>query len=338
MNRKILIVNVNWLGDVLLSTAAIRAIKKSYPRSFLACMVVERCVEVLENNPYLDEIIIFDETALHKGIIAKIKFTQELKKKNFDIVFLFHRSFTRTLITFLSGIPERVGYYTKKRGFLLTKKIELPNKGIHRLEYYLNIITSCGIKSDGKYCDFFISDHDKKYASEFFKNENIQDNDFIVVINPGGNWQPKRWPEENFAQLCQRLIQELKAKIIISGSSKDITLANRIVSLMRSRPMISAGKTTLKQLGALMQRSDLVISADSGPMHIAAAVGVDLIALFGPTSDSVTGPIGKGKIAVIKKDINCKIPCYESHCQKGYLCMRNITVEDVFEKVKEFRD
>ena len=337
MNKKILVVNVNWLGDVLLSTAAIRAIKKANPDSHLACMVVERCVEILEDNPYLDEIIVFDEKKAQKGFIAKIRFIKELKKKEFDIVFLFHRSFTRTLIALLAGIPERIGYYTPKRSFLLTKKIKPINKDVHRLDHYLGIVQACGINSDGRNYELFVSEDDRKYAAELLKKEGVQDKDFVVVINPGGNWQPKRWPKDVFAKLSDRLANELKAKIIISGAAKDIILANQIAGQMTAKPIILAGKTTLKQLGALMQQVKLVVSADSGPMHIAAGVGANLVALFGPTSPLITGPIGKGKIKVIHKDIGCNIPCYKLNCRDSR-CMREISVEEVFEKVKEFRN
>ncbi len=335
--KRILIINVNWLGDVLLSTASIRAIKKAYPESYLACMVPSRCVEVLKGNPYLDEVVVFDEKATHRGLIAKINFIKELKKKKFDIVFLFHRSFTRALIAFLANIPERVGYYAKKRGMLLTKKIIPPEEEMHRLAYYLNIVESYGVKSNGKYYEFFINDDDREYVDSQLKKLGVDRNDFVVVVNPGGNWQPKRWPKENFANLSDRLISELGAKIIISGADKDITLANDISNLMKSKPIILAGKTNLKQLGALMEAADLVISADSGPMHIAAAMGTDLIALFGPTKTSLTGPLGKGRIAIIQKDVACKIPCYKVDC-KDNRCMEEISVEYVLKEAKKFRE
>lgn len=337
MQKRILIANVNWLGDVLMSTASIRAIKKAYPDSYLACMVPKRCVEVLSGNPNLDEIIVFDEKDTHKWIFAQIKFILELKKKKFDIVFLFHRSLTRALIVKLAGIPERVGYYTKKRAWLLTKAIAQPDSSIHRLDYYFNIVGSYGIKSDGRYYEFFISDNDREFIDKKLKESGVSKEDFVVVINPGGNWQPKRWPKENFAALSDRLINELGAKIIISGADKDISLANEISEMMLIKPIILAGATNLKQLGALMEAADLVISADSGPMHIAASMGTDLIALFGPTKATLTGPLGKGKIATIQREAGCEIPCYVKNCPQNR-CMEAISVEYVFKEAKKFRD
>jgi len=319
-----------------MSTASIRAIKKAYPESYLACMVPKRCVEVLSGNPNLDEIIVFDEKDTHKWLFAQIRFILELKKKKFDIAFLFHRSFTRALIPFLAGIPQRIGYCTKKRGMLLTRKIALPQDDIHRLDYYLNIPESYGVKSDGRYYEFFISDDDREFIDIKLKELGVKKNDFVVVINPGGNWAPKRWPKGNFAALSDRLINELGAKIIISGADKDVELANEISAMMLTKPLILAGKTNLKQLGALMESADLVISADSGPMHIAAAMGTDLIALFGPTKATLTGPLGKGKIAIIQPEVGCEIPCYKENCPRNR-CMEAISPDYVFQEVKRLR-
>ncbi|MDD5097985.1 MAG: glycosyltransferase family 9 protein, partial [Candidatus Omnitrophica bacterium] len=139
--KRILIFNVNWLGDVLFSTAVIRNVRRNFPESYLACIVPSRCYPVLKGNPHLDEIIIFDEKDRHKGIFKLLGFVRVLQDKKFDTVFLLHKSFSRALICRLSGIPERIGHYTKKRGFLLTQKIIPPKKdSIHRIDYYLDVI------------------------------------------------------------------------------------------------------------------------------------------------------------------------------------------------------
>src|SRR3990167_7032488 len=126
--KRILIFNVNWLGDVLFSTAAVRNIRRNFPDSFIACVIPSRCYPVLKGNPHLDEIMIFDEHDRHKSVLPKLSFVRQLKSKKFDTVFLLHRSFSRTLICRLAGITERIGYYTRKRAFLLTKKIPPPKK------------------------------------------------------------------------------------------------------------------------------------------------------------------------------------------------------------------
>jgi lipopolysaccharide heptosyltransferase II len=336
--RRILVINVNWLGDVLLSTVALAALRESFPDSYIACMLQRRCLEILEGNPDIDELIAYDQEGRHRSVLAKLRLLRFLRKKSFTEAVLFHRSFTRLLLAYLSGIPKRAGYYTRKRGFLLTIKVFPQSKPIHRAEYYLDVVRSLGsIDDKDRFYRFFISEKDRKDIEKFLAQREIKEGDFLVAINPGANWLPKRWPHENFARLCDRLLEKYQAKVIITGAKKDAELARRISSLSGARPIIACGLTSLKQLGALFQRSSLVISGDSGPMHIAAAVGANLIALFGPTSPSVTGPYGRGNYRILRKDVGCKIPCYEVNCRDN-LCMKAITVEDVMREVERFKD
>ncbi|MEI6631820.1 MAG: glycosyltransferase family 9 protein, partial [bacterium] len=201
--KRILVFNVNWLGDVLFSTAVIRNIKRNSPGSYLACVVPSRCYQVLKDNPHLDEIIIFDENDRHRGTLAKLKFVQLLKSKRFDTAFLLHRSFSRALLCRLAGIPERIGYRTKKRGFLLTKNIKIPKpNSLHRIDHYLNIIEQAGFRVEDRFTEFFLSDSDKEFVEEFLNKKGVAISDFLVAINPGGNWGPKRWPKEYWGRLA----------------------------------------------------------------------------------------------------------------------------------------
>jgi len=182
-NKRILIFDVNWLGDVLFSTAVIRNIRRNFPDSFIGVIIPSRCYQVLKGNPYVDEIIIFDERDRHSGILSKLNFVQYLKGKRFDTVFLLHRSFSRALICRLAGIPERIGYYTRKRGFILTKKIIPPDiRDLHRIDYYLNIIEKAGLKVEDRYPDFFISDTEYEYANTFLNKNAITKDDFVVGV------------------------------------------------------------------------------------------------------------------------------------------------------------
>ena len=333
--KRILIVNVNWLGDVLFSTPIFKALKKEYPNSYIACMIPERCREILEGNPNLDEIILFDERAKQKSILSKIRFILNLKKKNFDTAFLLHRSFTKALIVYLSGIPERIGYFEKKRNSLLTKSITPPDKDeIHRLRYYTNLIESMNIPIKDKSCEIFTSQADEGYIKDLFNANKIKEGDFLIVINPGGNWDLKRWPKEYFAELADKLAVELNAKIIITGAKKDTALAEEINNLMKAEPVNLCDKTTLKQLAALFKKVNLVVSADSGPMHIANTVGAKLVALFGPTSAKITCPYNKENCIIVEGKVDCKIPCYDLDCVDN-ACMKSIKPELIFKKIKE---
>lgn len=335
--KRILIFNVNWLGDVLFSTAVIRNVRRNYPDSFIACIIPSRCYSILKGNPYLDEIMVFDEKDRHRGIIAKLKFIRFLKSKKFDTVFLLHRSFSRALICFLAGIPQRIGHYTKKRAFLLTKKIIPPlENSVHRLDYYLDVIEKAGVRVEDRYTDFFMLNEDIKFVDGFLDKNAVQRSDFLVVLNPGGNWLPKRWPKEYWARLADKLVEKIGAKVIFTGAHSDIPLVSGIKALMFAEAINTCGIFNLKQLGALTKRSGLFITADSGPLHIANAVGAKkIIALFGPTDQAVTAPYPGKNVIILQRDVGCKIPCYAVDC-KDNRCMKAITPEDVLEQVRLF--
>jgi lipopolysaccharide heptosyltransferase II len=333
--KRILVFNVNWLGDALFSTAVIRNIKLNFPDSFLACIIPSRCFQVLKDNPYLDEVIIFDDKDRHRSIGAKWNFIKILKERNFDTVFLLHRSFSRALICWLAGIRTRIGYYTKKRGFLLTRKIAMPKMDeMHRIDYYLNIIEKCGLRIEDRCTDFSLGAREIGFVEYFLAKKSVRQDDFLAVINPGGNWLPKRWPKEYWVKLADRLVGELKAKVIISGDAADIDLCNSITEKMKEKAIPACGLLNIKQFAALCKRADVFITADTGPLHIANAVNTKrIIALFGPTSARITGPYPMKNVFILQKDVGCKIPCYVKNC-KDNRCMKGITVDEVFEKIK----
>lgn len=335
MVKRIVIFNVNWLGDVLFSTAVIRNIRYNFPHAFISCIVPGRCYLILEGNPYLNEIIIFDEKKEHKGLLGQLRFIRMLKKKKFDTAFLLHRSFTRALICRLAGIEERIGYYTRKRSFLLSGKIIPPDKhAVHRMDYYLNIIRQAGLEVKDRHTDFFIHDEDVKYVDEFLSGQGVKKGELLVVMNPGGNWLPKRWPRESWSRLADKLISDLKAKVVITGAKFDCALASKIKQGMQFNPVIACGHLNIKQLGALCRKADVFITADSGPLHVASVVGAKkIIALFGPTLTDITGPRPLNNTIILQKDVGCLLPCYQAHCSDNR-CMKAISVDEVFSAIR----
>ena len=332
--KRILIVEVNWLGDVLFSTPLIRSVREKFKDAYIACMVDPRAREILEYNPRINEIIIYDEKGKDKSLRGKLRLISILRRQKFDLAILLHRSFTKALITYLGGVKERTGYATKKRRIVLTHPVEPPDTDLHKVEYFLELAKSLGCDISNKDYEFFIKDAERKYIEEELSKNGIKKEDLLVVMNPGANWPPKRWSEENIANLSDLLITTYGAKIVISGEKKDVACAARIRNKMKKTPVILAGKTNLKELGALMERANFVISGDSGPMHIAASMKSNVIALFGPTSPSFTGPYGRGNYRVIRKGADCETPCYDLACTT-YRCMEAITVNDVLQVFKE---
>ncbi len=329
--NKILVVNVNWVGDVIFSTPVFKALRKKYPQARISCLAVPRVKAVLEASPCLDEIIVYDERGRHWNPLGKLRLVLQLRQGHFDIAFLLHRSWTRAVLVFLAGISERVGYDTKKRGCLLTHKAGLLEGDVHRRDHYLNVIESYGVAVEDRACELTVLPQDRSRMEETLRHQGVTREDCLIVVNVGGNWDLKRWPEKNFGLLMHRLVTELHVKVIIPGAAKDVALAKRIAACSTVNPVVLAGKTDLKQLMALMQRADLVISSDSGPLHMASGVGSMTIGLFGPTRPEITGPQGRGKTRILQKNMDCnRDPCYRLDCPDN-VCMQAVTVDDVME-------
>ncbi len=333
--NRILVVNVNWIGDVIFSLPIFKALKRNYPESEIACLAVPRVKKILEASHWVDEIIVYDEKGKHRNPLAKLRLIRELRRKKFQIAFLLHRSWTRALLVFLAGIPERIGYDTKGRGLFLTHRVKSLSVHGHRSDYYLNVLESYGIKVEDRGCELNVLPEPKTQLDQLLHRYDVKREDILIVINPGGNWNLKRWPKENFALLINRLSNEVKAKIIISGADKDYEFALEIAQRSQVNPIVLAGQTDLLQLVTLMKRANLVISADTGPLHLASSVGTDIIGLFGPTKPEMTGPRGKGRIKILHHDVGCnREPCYFLTCPDN-ICMQSVTVEDVMEAVHQ---
>lgn len=326
--KRILIVEVNWVGDVLFTTPFIRALREAYPESHISCLIHPRCREVLASNPRVNDLVTYDEEGAHRGIIGKAILARELARRRYDTAFILHRSFTKALLTLLAGIPERIGYGTKHRSLVLTRAVDETPADLHKVQYFLRLAEAAGIRARSSACEFFVTDADRERAGLVLAAQGVTRQDRYVVINPGGNWDPKRWPWENFALLGDRLVDRFGVRIVITGAEKDIGLAGNIKGLMKRPAAVAAGKTGLGELGALLERSELVVANDSGPMHMAVAVGARVIALFGPTSPELTGPSGGSQCAVLFHRGKCAVPCYDTTCAKND-CMSFITVDEV---------
>ena len=299
--KKILVVAPNWIGDALFATAAVRMIKRTYPDAGISVLAVPRAAEVFENNPDVAHVLINQEES--RPLWYPLVLIQQLGKLDFDAAFLFHRSRSRAWWAFLAGIPLRIGYNTKGRGVLLTHSIPEPAPTLHRIEYLVRLLHETGISGEAPFPVFAVADRAKERMSRRLGGQKK-----FAVLNPGGNWLPKRWPAERFARLAGLMHENLGLEIFITGSAKDKLIAQEIKKMASCDVTIMAGETTLEELGALIAAAQLFVTNDSGPMHLSAALGTPLIALFGPTSSKITGPVGPGRIMVLQKDIGMPVP------------------------------
>ena len=329
--KRILIVRTDRIGDVILSTPVIKALRDNYPHAYIAMMVSPYAKDIVEGNPYLDQVIIYDKEGKHKSWPRSIKFSQRLKKKKFDLAVILHPINRVHLIIFFAGIPRRIGY-NKKIGFLLTDKIkhtkQLGQK--HELEYNLDLIRHLGIEAEDKNLFMPIRLESEKWADALFKQEGIKEKDLLLTIHPGASCPSKIWPNDRFAEVADKLIEKYGFKALIVAGPKDIALAKSLIKHMHHAAIDLSGKTSVSQLASLLKRSRLFISNDSGPVHIASAVGVPVVSIFGRTQKGLSpkrwGPVGI-KNKVLHKEVGC-IECLAHNCIKEFACLKAITVDD----------
>ncbi|MCC7201577.1 MAG: lipopolysaccharide heptosyltransferase II [Nitrospirae bacterium] len=327
--KSILIVKPSSLGDIIHSLPVLWELRKKYPDACIGWVVKEVWQDILSDNPLIDHLIV-----LRKGIKGIIAAIQEIRKLQFDTVIDLQGLFRSGLITYFSGASVRTGLSTARESapIFYNNKVPVPPGKIHAVDRYLLAVTNRE-KRDLKF-PIYINIDDDQWAIKFLLENNLSDIRPLIAINPSARWVKKRWPAASYSDLINQLIKELKAGIIIIGSKDDIAIANDIASHLNDRIVIATGKTNLRRLAALLEKVDLLITNDSGPMHIAAALGTAVVALFGPTDPVLTGPYGKGHI-VLRKDLECS-PCLRKPCKKGRpVCMEAITAEDVLKAVTE---
>jgi heptosyltransferase-2 len=348
--KKILIRGVNWIGDAILIIPAIRAIRNAYPQAHISLLIKPWVFDIFKQNPDINEIILYDER--FKGFTGRLKLAKLLRLKKFNMAILLQNAFDAALISWLSRIPERIGYKRHWRGPLLTKAIPVDKEILkqHQVYYYLNLLKKIGLDSVEPQPYIYLTDDERRYAKKLL-NTSLSTHHVspVVGINPGATYgSAKRWLPERFAELIQRIINELNGSVIIFGSQSETEIVNKIVKEVNIQntkhpsplaphlsPILNmTGKTTLRELAALISECDVFITNDSGPMHMASALFVPIVAIFGSTDEAVTGPLGEGH-RIINKKLSCA-PCLKRECPEGHLrCMTEITTNDVFNAVRE---
>ncbi len=334
--NSILVISVNWLGDVVFSTPVYHALKGQYPRARIVAMGVPRVADVLALCPDIDEVMVYDEDGYDRPLVRKGSIIREIKKRKFDSAFILRRSFSRTLLTALAGVPVRVGFGGPGWHGLLTTSVDPKGmEDLHRSDGYLRVVESADVPVRDRVCRLKVGEDDIRIARHWLSTRGVGGKERLIALNTGGNWAPKQWPLERFADLARAIEQKGLGRVVLPGAPKDLDRVTRISELSGGSPVIAAGETSLRDLAGIMSQMDVVVSADSGPLHLANALGTDVIGLFGPTSPEITGPRGAGKSVVIQKDVGCnRAPCYFFECKESR-CMAAIEVKDVLEAVAQ---
>jgi len=336
--RRILVVRTDRIGDVILSTPVIKALRKALPCAYIAMMVSEYAKDIVDGNPYLDEVIVYDKEARHKGWFSSFRFSAELKKKRFDLAIILHPTNRAHIVTFLAGISRRIGY-DRKMGFLLTDRLKhekhLGQK--HEAEYNLDFMRFLGIEPLDTELFMPIKKESETWLEELFKKEKIDTRRKLLVFHPGASCPSKIWPWQSFADLMDKLADKYGAYVFLVASQKDRHIAKAISARMHAKVINLSGLTTLSQMASLLKRCSLFISNDSGPVHIASALGAPVISIFGRKQPGLSprrwGPLGL-RDAFIHKDAGC-IECLAHNCQRQFACLRIITVDDVLKAADE---
>ena len=322
--KKVLVVSPNWLGDVIFASPVFKVLKESYPNAQISCLAVSRVRGVLECVPSLHQVLEFDETFL-----GRIRMLVKLRKEKFDVAFLLRPSKSRSLLLKWAGVPVRVGYGQKNKKQFLTREVEKKTERLHRSDEYLGVLEGFGLKVKSRECCLKADAIARNEVWDVLVSKELGRNKKFVVVNPGGNWDLKRWPPSKWACLNEGLIRSRKT-VIVSGAEKDKDLAQSIVSQVQGiPPIVLTGELSLKQLIAFFEMAELVVSADSGPLHIASAVGTKVVGIFGPTRPEITGPRGRGESSVFQVEVGCNAePCYFLECPDN-ICMKAVSVEEI---------
>jgi len=336
--KRILITRTDRIGDVVLSLPAIKAARLVFPSAHIAVMVQPRIPDILKGNPYIDEIIVYDKKKLHKGIFRTFDFIKWLKLKRFDTVLILHSTKRINLMCFLAGIPRRIGYARGKADFFLTDKIEYTKKfgEKHEAEYSLDILRYLGIDAEFSNPFIYVQKKDEKRIDEILRDFGIMEGCRFIVLHPGASCRSKMWPLENFAKLGDMLMENSGVKVMLNLAPEQANLGEKVRALMKNKPVEFYEPTTIGELAALFKRAGLLISNDSGPVHVAAAVRSSVISIFGRNQKGLSPvrwrPLGDKAIA-IHKDVGCT-ECLAHNCKKGFLCLKAISVEEVFEEAE----
>jgi len=339
----ILIVKLSAIGDVVQVLPFLEVLKKGFPEARIDWLAEEAAYQVIEGHPAINRIILSRRKSWQKKLTEKAKplsvlgaiygFLKELRLCDYDLVVDLQGLLKSGILVGLSKGKRKIGMRGSREGarlFLNERPIPV-NYGQHAIDRYLKVAEYLGCDPAGwrGHIPFFESD--RRAIDQILDRDGIEKTPF-VAINPIAKWPTKLWDSERFAILAERIRDELACEIVFTGSSIDRPVLTRIARMMGSAPLNLAGRTNLKELAYLYTRCRLLVTTDTGPMHMAAAMGCPVVALFGPTAPSRTGPYGKGH-KVIRSDVECS-PCFKKSCDH-MKCMKEITVEKVFEGVRE---
>jgi len=327
---KILIRATNWVGDAIMALPALRVMRHRFPEVKIAIVARPYVADIYRNQELCDQLIPYDPGATHSGISGRERLASELRAQQFDVALLLQNAFDAAWLAWRANIPERIGYARDGRSLLLTKAVPVPKSGEippHEQFYYLELLRRAGwLESfpESSSITLNVSESQRTRAAEFLANAGSHKNVLRIAIGAGASYgSAKCWPPSRFAELADRLQSQYTADVILFGTAAEAAVSNAISAAMRRPPIDLTGKTAIADLPALLSQCHLFIGNDSGAMHVAAAVGLPVVAMFGPTDPHGTAPVTP-RCTIVQEKPYCS-PCFLRRCPTDHRCMTAIT-------------
>lgn len=332
---KILVRATNWVGDAVMSLPALEALRARYPDAQISILARPWVAELYSGQPCVDAIIVYDSRGVHSGLIGRERLAREMREGGFDLAVLFQNAFDAAWIAWRAGIPRRIGYARDLRGPLLTDAIRVPMPGeipAHECYYYLEILRRSGLierYGSVERIALQVPDNARCRAEEELRKRGVALAGLRVALAPGAAYgAAKCWLPERYAALGDRLIDESGAAVIIFGASAESEVALRISVAMRHKPINFVGQTSIGELPALLSACHIFIGNDSGAMHVAGAVGLPVVGIFGSSDPAGTSPVTP-QFHLVRHAVECS-PCFLRRCPIDHRCMTGISADDVY--------
>ena len=329
--KRFLLISTTAIGDTLMSTPAIRAVRQKFPDGYVAVLTDRRRIDVLNGNPYINRLITYH--GKFKKVMSLIK---ELRKERFDIAIILHGNDPDIVpIAYLSRARYRLGWDGSRFSFLLTHKHKKFGESGHAIDDRLDMLKPLGIDTRDRHMVLFLSEEDRDFKRRLFSDKGILENDLVIGLHPFGSRRSKWWGIEKSAELADRLCEKYGAKVILISGKENEAISKKIASLVRYNLILIYG-SSIKEASAVIESCSLFITTDSGPMHIAIALGKPTISLYGPSDIIETSAcVSLEKHVVIQKDVPCPRPCKLKECDNP-VCMDSITTDEVMEAVERY--
>ncbi len=336
---RILIRATNWVGDAVMTLPALEAVRENFPTSHITVLAKPWVAPLFENHPAVDKVLVFDKgNGARAGFVEMLRVSRLIRKERFDLAILFQNAFEAALLAFVGRVRSRVGYKTDGRGFMLTHGVPRTEEvlRIHQVGYYCAILRAVGWPVVDRDPVLHMGREIREQAIGILKTKGVDSRDFIVGLSPGAVFgSAKRWPPDRFAEIGDRVVERWGANVVVFGSGGERAIGDRVCEAMKHEALNLCGKTSLRVAMGAMSLCRFFVTNDSGLMHMASALGLPTVAVFGSTDHVTTGPRGP-KTRIVMRAAPCA-PCLKQECPTDHRCMLDITPEMVWETMEALR-